>query len=202
MDAMRRRDRGTRVARGAVGASVATFVALLSHVTAGGDVPGWLGVVVPLALSFVVCTVLAGRRLSLWRLAPAVALSQLLFHTLFVLGAHDPAAAGHVHGGALPTLAGPDLAVVAPDAAMWGWHLVAATATTLALHRGERTLALLRTLADRAVAWLRARVAVASTVLVPTPRRRVLAAVVALRSPTSVLLAGSAQRRGPPLGAL
>lgn len=201
MDVMRRQGRGTRVARGAVGASLATFVALLSHVTAGGEVPGWLGLVVPLALSFVVCTVLAGRRLSLWRLAPAVALSQLLFHALFVLGAHDPAAAGHVHGGALAPLTGPDLAIVAPDAAMWGWHLVAATATTLALHRAERTLALLRTLADRAVAWLRARVAVASAVVVPTPRRRLLAEVVAVVRPTSVLLAESARRRGPPLGA-
>lgn len=199
---MRRQDRGTRAARGAVGASLATFVALLSHVTAGGAVPGWLGLVVPLALSFVVCTVLAGRRLSLWRLAPAVALSQLLFHTLFVLGAHDPAAAGHVHGGTLPTLAGPDLAVVAPDAAMWGWHLVAATATTLALHRGERTIAVVRTLVDRLGAWLRARVALASALPRPVAHRRVLAGIVAVVRPTSVLLAGSARRRGPPLGAL
>lgn len=199
---MRRQGRGTRVARGAVGASVATFVALLSHVTAGGQVPGWFGIVVPLALSFVVCTVLAGRRLSLWRLAPAVALSQLLFHTLFVLGAPDSGAAGHVHGHARVDLTGPDLAVVAPDAAMWGWHLVAAAVTTLALHRAERTLVLVRTLADRVVAWLRARVAVASTVVLPVPQRRVLAEVVALVRPTSVLLADSARRRGPPLGAL
>ncbi|WP_022880167.1 hypothetical protein [Microbacterium sp. B19] len=198
---MRRQGRGTRVARGAAGASLATFVALLSHVTAGGDVPGWFGIVVPLALSFVVCTILAGRRLSVWRLAPAVALSQLLFHTLFVLGAPDSRVAGHVHGAARVEMTGPDLAMIAPDAAMWGWHLVAAAATTLALHRGERTLALLRTLADRAVEWLRARVAVASTVLVPTPRRRVLAEVVAVVRPTSVLLADSARRRGPPLGA-
>ncbi|CAH0206757.1 hypothetical protein SRABI128_01872 [Microbacterium sp. Bi128] len=202
MGAMRRQDRGTRVARGAVGASLATFVALLSHVTAGGDVPGWLGILIPWALSFVVCTVLAGRRLSLWRLAPAVTLSQLLFHTLFVLGAHDPAAAGHVHGGALPSLAGPDLTMVAPDAAMWAWHLVAATATTLALHRGERTIAVLRTLADRLGAWLRVRVALASALPRPVARRRVLAEIVAVVRPTSVLLAGSARRRGPPLGAL
>ncbi len=104
MEAMRRHDRGTRVARGAAAAAVATFVALLSHVSGGGEVPGILGIVVPLALSFVACTALAGRRTSALRLGLAVAVSQVLFHTLFVLGSYRPGAEGHVHG-AVPTAA-------------------------------------------------------------------------------------------------
>lgn len=198
MEAMRRQGRGTRVARGAVGAAIATFVALLSHVTAGGAMPGWVGIAVPLALSFVVCTALVGRRPSLWRLAPAVGLSQVLFHTLFVLGGYD-APAGHVHGAATPLLSAAADPVVGVDATMWGWHLAAAAATTLALHRGERTLALVRSLADLLLLWLRARVAIIATGTGPVPRRRVFPAVVAAVAPRSLLLVTSARRRGPPL---
>lgn len=46
-----------------------------------------------------VCTLLAGRVLSLTRLSIAVVISQALFHVLFVLGT-DPGAAGatgHAH---------------------------------------------------------------------------------------------------------
>lgn len=195
MDRMRRQARVTSVARGAVAAAVATFVALLSHVTAGGEMPGWVGIAVPLALSFVACSALAGRRLSLWRLSLAVVVSQVLFHTLFVLGSFD-AAAGHVHGAATVST-GPVVASGPMDAAMLLGHAVAAAVTALALHRGERTFALLRVLAVRAVAWLRARVRV-TLPFGPAPARRVLADVVAPLRPVAVLLADTADRRGPP----
>ena len=198
MEAMRRRARGARVARGGVAASIATFVALLSHVTGGGAVPGWMGVVVPLALSFVACTV----RLSAWRLSAAVVVSQLLFHALFVLGSYDLGAAGHVHGAVVPAVAAdPVGAALAPDATMWLWHALAAAATSLALHRAERTLGVLRALADRAVEGLRARVRVMAATFGPVSPRHRVAVVVAVVRPTSVLLAASARRRGPPVSA-
>lgn len=202
MEPMRRQARARRAARGAVAASVATFVALLSHVTGGGEVPGAAGVVVPWALSFVVCTALAGRRLSAVRLGAAVAVSQVLFHTLFVLGSYDLGAAGHVHGGAalvLGTVSGQPIAPA--DTAMWVGHAVAALATTLALHRGERTLAVLRELAHRSIVWLRARADVLVAGVGPSPLRRMLAVVVAEARPVSPVLAASVRRRGPPVAA-
>lgn len=194
---MRRNGRGTRVARGAAAASVATFVALLSHVSGGGEVPGILGIVVPLALSFVACTALAGRRTSALRLGLAVAVSQVLFHTLFVLGSYRPGAAGHVHGAAAATTeAMPH--VMTTDAGMWAWHAVAALVTTVALHRGERTLAALRELARRSIAWVRARARIVVAGLAPVPMRRVSPEVVAVVRPVSALIVASARRRGPP----
>lgn len=202
MNPMRRQARATRVRRGGAAASVATFVALLSHVSGGGEIPGLFGVVVPLALSFVVCTALAGRRLSTWRLAVAVAVSQVLFHSLFVLGSYDLAAAVHVHSSALPVLTGGSaLPAMTPDAAMWLGHAVAALVTTVALHRGERTLVALRVLADRSVAWLRARVRVLAGLPTAPSVRRTAAVVVAAVRPTSALVVSAARRRGPPLAA-
>ena len=77
-----RRSRASRALRGLIGASIATFVALLSHVAAGGAMPGWVGIALPWLLSVMVCTLLAGRALSLIRLSLAVAASQALFHCL------------------------------------------------------------------------------------------------------------------------
>lgn len=200
MRPMRRQARAARAGRGAAAATVATFVALLSHVSAGGQVPGALGVLAPLALSFVACTALAGRRLSALRLGVAVALSQVLFHGLFVLGAYDPGAAGHVHG-AVFAASGASLPVVSTDATMSAGHLFAAVATTVALHRAERTFALLRELADRCVAWVRARVALIAAALGPAPVRRSLAVDTVAVRPLVLMLVRSIGRRGPPVAA-
>lgn len=152
--------RRPRDARGPVVATLATGAALLSHVAAGGAVPGALGVLVPWALAVALSTALAGRRLALWRTVLSVGASQLLFHTLFVVGAPSGAAtAGHGHGGHGSTLPPrgtgtlPDLLVADPT--MWLWHGGAATATVAALYGGERLVTRLRALADRAAAWLR-----------------------------------------------
>ena len=206
MDAMRRHDRGARVGRGAVAASLATFVALVSHVSAGGVIPGPVGVLVPLLLSFVVSVALAGRRLSVWRLGLSVVVSQALFHTLFVLGSYDlgagagAGAGAHAHGDAVPVAAGSSSSpVLTVDADMAAGHLVAVVVTTLALHRGERTLAGLRALARACVAWVRARVRV--SVFIPASVRRVRAAVVATVPPVSTMVVRASARRGPPVAA-
>lgn len=157
--------RRPRDARGPVVAGLATGAALLSHLAAGGAAPGPLGVLVPWALATALSTALAGRRLALWRTVLSVAASQVLFHTLFVLGA--PAAGGAAgtrhtghgwgHGGyTLPprgTAALPDLVVADPT--MWLWHGGAALATVAVLYGGERLLARLRALGLRAAAWFR-----------------------------------------------
>lgn len=125
---------------------VATFVALVSHVAGGGQVPAALGVVVPLVLSVFVCVLLTGRRRSLWRLSVSVAVSQLLFHGLFILGTSSSVAvstgsgphAGHSVGLVMTS---PGMSHGGPDGAwMWIAHAVAALVTIAALHRGETVI--------------------------------------------------------------
>lgn len=203
-----RESRAPRVARGAAAASVATFIALLSHVAAGGGMPGWLGVAVPWVLSLMVCTMLAGRRLSLVRLSIGVTLSQALFHTLFVLGfvsgSGAASVAHHHHHGPLvlpPLVAGETVAMIQADAVMWVAHAVAAVVTIAALYRGERAVARLRTLADEARGWARRTIA---RTLTPAPapvpvRLRVAHTVV--RSIRSAPELSPLIRRGPPVSA-
>ena len=143
-----------RLSRAAIAAAVSTFVALASHVLGGGQMPAAAGVVVPLALSFAVSTQLAGRALSLWRLALAVTISQALFHTLFVLGAGGTSlsTSGHAHhGGAITVDAGAATVHGAHGgAAMTAAHLAAAIVTIVALHRAEWLLAR----GEQLLAWL------------------------------------------------
>ncbi|MGY5766018.1 hypothetical protein ACXET9_12545 [Brachybacterium sp. DNPG3] len=75
-----------RLLRGGAAATIATAVALSGHVIGGGDMPGWLGVLVPWWLSVAACTVLAGSRFSPARMSAAVLTSQVLFHGLFMAG--------------------------------------------------------------------------------------------------------------------
>lgn len=190
------------VLRGFAASAVAIFVALAGHVTAGGAMPGPLGILVPWVLSFMVCVLLAGRRLSVIRLTLSVAASQFLFHVLFVLGTITPtagAAAPHVHGGplVLPDAAGLPAAVAA-DGGMWVGHVVAALLTVAALHRGERLLVGLRDLAQQSIRWVRRRTAV--SVFSPRPRPvavpRLRADAVVLRG---ALLLSPLRGRAPPL---
>ncbi|SDH57478.1 hypothetical protein [Agrococcus jejuensis] len=144
--------RQARALRGVVVASLATFAALLSHVSAGGAMPGPVGIVVPLTLAIFASVLLSGAVHSLWRLVPSVAASQLLFHALFVLGTPTASlgVSGHAHhasdadlsaalaassGGAAMTHA------MHADATMWLHHAIAAAATIALIARGERALA-------------------------------------------------------------
>lgn len=149
------------VVRGFAAASLATFAALAGHVTGGGQMPGSIGILIPWVLSFMVCVLLAGRKLSVIRLSLSVAISQFLFHVLFVLGTIQPSgqAVGHVHGAplVLPAAIGMTEAVAA-DGLMWVGHLMAALVTVVVAYRGERMLLALRALAIQVARWVRRRV--------------------------------------------
>ncbi|MCR2799441.1 hypothetical protein QNO21_09920 [Microbacterium sp. zg-Y818] len=199
--------RASRVVRGALAAAVATFVALVSHVTAGGQMPGWVGIVVPLILSLAVCTVLVGRRLSLWRLSLGVALSQALFHTLFVLGTFSSSAAAggtpghHAHGAAASTPLADTLVSAQPpaDATMWLMHGLAAVVTVAALYRGERALMRMRAVAGEFARWARRRLIPVVCLPAPAPSRRPAVSSAEPARPLRPRFASSVARRGPPL---
>ncbi|RMI12901.1 hypothetical protein, partial [Cellulomonas triticagri] len=140
-------DPARRIARAVAAAGVATLVALLFHLLAGGATPHLLGVAVPLLLATAVCLVLAQVRLPWLRLALSVGVSQLFFHLLFSIGAPGavPAAGpvtSHQHGAAAVVLdgAGPATHAGHGGAAMWVAHVIAALVTVLALRHGEATL--------------------------------------------------------------
>lgn len=173
----------------------------MSHVAAGGAVPGWLGVAVPWVLAAMVCTVLAGRALSLWRLTIAVVLSQTLFHTLFVLGTVTPGAAisGHVHGAAAAPAGQATAAAPAPDLAMWASHLAAAVLTIVVLHRGEAAVRRLLALASEVFDALRLRLDVVDGIRIPALRPAPATAEAPRRSPPLGWYCSSTTRRGPPL---
>lgn len=205
-----RRSRASRALRGLIGASIATFVALLSHVAAGGAMPGWVGIALPWLLSVMVCTLLAGRALSLIRLSLAVAASQALFHCLFVFGfitGAGPAAAAlgahahHLLPGQL-TLAPAStipLDAIVGDTAMWVSHAIAAAVTIAALYRGERGVLRLMALARDIVAWA-ARTFGVGLGAIPVPLRPVrLRATRTSRLPVTGPTLSSLQRRGPPV---
>lgn len=196
----------SRLVRGSLAASIATFVALLSHVSGGGAVPSWIGVVVPLVVSVLVCTLLAGRSLSLPRLGIAVVGSQALFHFLFVLGTFSPSAevaTGHVHhhGGAMTmTMTGSEMTIPSTaGASMWLAHAVAALVTVAALYRGERAVARLRDIALQMVTWVRRRMAALARPVFFSVPRRVRAVAVPVLPALSVLVASVSRRRGPPV---
>lgn len=175
--------------------------------------PAWIGVAVPLALSLLVCTLLAGRRLSIWRLAIAVGASQFFFHMLFVLGTFAPGAAtgagGHHGHGAMASLPADSSAALDAgaalmshsDATMWLWHAIAAIATTAALHRGEATARALRRIAVRIVTWVRRRILVAGDALRPVVGPRAWSPFLAITRPADPPFLSVATRRGPPAAA-
>lgn len=143
--------RWARVARGGTAAAFATFVAALSHTMAGGATPGVFGVVVSLVLASTACTLLAGRSLSLLRLAVSVALSQTLFHSVFSgLGAPVAPSALEHHGALGLTDAAADSAALdsaalhsaadhstMPGATMILAHVVAGLVTILVFRYAE-----------------------------------------------------------------
>lgn len=190
--------RSARVARGSIAAAFATTVALFSHVLAGGAMPGALGLVVPLVLSVMVCVLLAGRRLSLVRLSVAVALSQLLFHTLFVLGAPHAATTvmpgHHMTDMVLPAVVGGQHPMTDP-ALMWLGHAIAAAITIAALYNAERVVVALASLAERFRVWW-------GTVSAPAPvrvdRRSIDPGGTIVALPLLRVDLDSARRRGPP----
>lgn len=184
--------------RGFAAASIATFVALASHVWVDGRMPGPLGLLVPWLLSFMICTLLAGRRLSLVRLGASVIASQLLFHALFVLGSITPRSGvgPHDHGDMVLAFEGAALPLP-EDAGMWGAHAFAAAVTVAALHRGERIVRSLLATASEVRAWLRrvVRMPIVAPFVRPTSVRWTVAGAPRRRDPLLI----AHRRRGPPL---
>ena len=136
--------RWARVLRGLAAGTTATLVAAASHSAAGRTFPGFAGVALALSFSAIVGMALACRRLSVWRLAASVILSQLAFHIVFstiggtgeVNSAYSRAGGGHHDMGPLVVSTGSE-AVVQASAGMWFAHGVAAGLTILALRHGE-----------------------------------------------------------------
>lgn len=191
------------VIRGFAASSLAIFVALAGHVSGGGQMPGALGIVVPWVFSFMICVLLAGRSLSLIRLTFSVAVSQFLFHTLFVLGTVTPSGVSvpHVHGAPLVIPATPGLPeAVTADASMWLGHALAALLTVSALYRGEQLIIAARNLAVQLGRWLRRRV---DHVLVLRALRlpRALRGIFDVARTGDLVLLATLRGRAPPLSA-
>ncbi len=195
-----------RLVRGAVAATLATFVALFAHVVAGGEMPALIGVLVPLLLSITVCTLLAGRRLSAVRLIASVGIAQLLFHTLFVLGSGSsprPASASHhVDPAVAASIIDAESSSMHSHGTgvnMWIGHGVAALLTVAFLYFAERMLLALASTATRVDAWIRRLVEALTRPVPPVFALRdvvVLSGSRALRAGAGL---GSVSRRGPPL---
>ena len=209
--------RGVRLARGWAGAAAATFAAALSHVLAGGEVPGLPVFRLSLALSGLICSLLAGRVLSLWRMSTAVILSQGLFHWLFSAGASSSGAyvvtttagtqAGHLDHdmtsmtlmavGNAPSSMAQNMDHNSP--LMLLCHAIAALFTIAALRRGEQAgVRLLQALRLRLVRFLPALAS-----LPVRPRTPSLPSHWPVRVLTSLGVPLLAMRhRGPPLCAV
>lgn len=215
--------RPARVARGLVAASVSTFAAALSHAAAGSQAPSLVAVALCLVVASFACIALAGHRLTPWRTAAAVLVSQAVYHALFTA---IPAVSGsaesvfgmsgaHVHGQANAAASPPSVSSSTADAAMnmsaagshahgaghsdalmWAAHGLAALVTVAVVLHGERVFwGLFDTLRLTFLTLFRP-IAAASTPLsvsVPVVVRRILA-------PIAPPFLSSVKHRGPPRG--
>lgn len=211
--------RGRRALRGSAAASFATFVALTSHVLGGGSLPTLTGLIVPLALSTLVCVLLAGRQLSLHRLSTSVLASQALFHLLFSIFASAPApsnavdrhAAMHAGHGASTGSMGTGHDVMGSmgtgstaghahtSPAMLTAHLLAAVVTIALFYWAERLPAKLCDFGRLIIRALLPIIAAISTVPEPV---RTITVVRSITAPSLGVLRSPVLVRGPPREAL
>lgn len=197
--------RAIRTLRGGIAAAVAIQVALLSHVLGGGSAPDILLVGLTFVIAWIACVALAGRRLSLPRLAVSVGLSQFAFHAIFsVLGSPEAGAAvsGHVHApsvlSAVATASPSAASAGDPDLMMWLAHALAAAITTAALFRGEQAV---RAILAPFVVLVRGVVTAVQSA--PAAPRRVVPRILLSASDLLTRVGvSSASRRGPPRPAL
>jgi len=206
--------RWARVARGGVAAAISVFVALCSHLLAGGDAPGLPGILLCLAFAVMICIALTGRRLSTPKLAVAVTASQFLFHGVFGMLGSAPTLPGsealasrsvgtghsmHMGGLPIPSMLPPGSSAAAADSGMampaWMWvaHAIAGVLTVLALRFGERAFWRLVALARPFVRML---LAFASPVVVHTPPASIPTLDVLL--PPRLVVLSPRRHRGPP----
>lgn len=190
--------RPTRVARGLVAASTSTLVAALSHAMGGGSFPHPLLLLFGVVFASIVCIGLTGRRVSLFRLAPAVLGSQLLFHLLFSIAPTTVVTGGighHAHT-ALTTASTGGTAPMMLDGGMTVAHLGAALITVLALRFGETAF---WGLLDTARLMVARVLGALSDFSIPLPSARVtpMRDRAFVPAPAAHILTGL-RRRGPP----
>jgi len=183
--------RWARVARGITAAAFATFVAAFSHSLAGGSAPSYFGVGASFVLSAAICTILAGRTLSIVRLAISIGVSQLLFHALFS-GLGTPTPVHHDMTAMVTDAAGPHLHAVPT---MWAAHAIAAVITVVAFRFGEQ--AFWGVAGTARLLFARLVVAVVPTLHVPRP---VVAGERRSEPRDLSLLLSPMRHRGPPEG--
>lgn len=184
--------RWARVARGLTAAGFAVFVAAFSHVSVGGQSPTPFAIGVSLVISGALCTMLAGRKLSVARLTIGVGVSQFLFHGLFS-GLGLPVAAAHQM--AAMTM---DASAPAHDetAAMWLAHTVAAVITIAALrYAGTAFWGVAQT-----ARLLFARLTGVLVPVIPALPRFAAAAGAPFLPRDLALLLSPMRHRGPPMG--
>lgn len=177
-------DQRSRVLRGTAAASVSTFIALFAHSAVSSHAVSWQGILGPLILSMFVCIALAGRNLTLPRLALAVGASQLAFHALFTWGTPGSADAATTSD------------VLHTGVAFWIAHSIAAIVTVIILHRGESAVVKLA----RLISWTFTRFARALALRSVTDpeHRTTLATYFTWVRPDQRHLVGAVVHRGPP----
>ncbi len=178
-------------------ATVALLAGGLAHVSAGGELPGALGLAMLLLLGTTVSAPLLGTRASTRRVVLLLVLGQTAVHAALT------AASGHHEDGPSgPVLTGPALwlhhlgeDLTAAHAVMALAHGAAAAVVGLWLARGEHAVWLLVALAGQVVAplvgWPAALVIGAPPRVVPVTRTRL--------PPVNHAFASGLRRRGPPL---
>ncbi|WP_233613239.1 hypothetical protein [Leucobacter edaphi] len=190
--------RGVRAARGTAGAAIATILAAASHSLAGGD-SSWFAVVATAVLALPLCTLLAGKVGSLWRLGVAVVAAQFPFHwALSGLGTpgsgSGPVVSPHAaHLAAIQEFV-PGVPVASLDAGMWLAHGIAAALTIALLHAGERAFLGLARLIFRALA-----VALPAAIAPAAPDAARRAFFSPARIVERLLSASAITHRGPPV---
>lgn len=197
--------RGARVVRGFAAAGAATLVAALFHMAGGGQAPSAVALTLSLVFSSLASIALVGTRVSLWRLTPAVLVSQFLFHALFTLSPSATfsgmPAGGHLHAGMHLTMvvqggSSAGDAVLGGDAGMWLAHAAAAALTIAFLLHGERTLIAVARLTFFRLGLLADRVTAVLPVRFGGVTCRVDSAPRALRGLDAAI--GGMRHRGPP----
>ena len=195
--------RWTRVLRGALAASFATFVAGFSHVAGGGALPNIGAIAFCLALALLACIAFVGRTHSVWRTSVSVGLSQFIFHALFssMSGSGVTVTSpSTLHGGhALPTLQLDESSAVIASGhslSMWAAHAIAAAITVLALLYAEAACRTLR----RSGALCVARLLVWTTpTAIPRPRAALrVGSSRRVRVRDLTILFSTLRHRGPP----
>lgn len=186
--------RWSRVIRGLGAGTAATLVAAASHSLAGGRVPSVVGVTLALFFSVIVAIALAGRGMSLVRLAASIVIGQLGFHVVFstIGGAAEVVVTGH-HGSMV--LSGTE-SVTHASGGMWFAHGVAAVLTIVGLRFGERAIHGLRETAWMILAAFLPRALIPHLPFTTAPQPAVEQHIVPRTVRASLAAIGT---RGPPL---